>query len=538
MPARCATTAFIAALLAADALAMSPAPPRAPNPSPLRGCCSGLHLKVGVVPFSFPPFWKYDGNASWKYTGFVPDVCDRVIAMEMGATYEFVPKSEDYVTSSLQQLLGDFDMSVEGIEPEIYGRGGDVFEYTAPLYSSEYGGLVLKTTNTVSLWRLFGPFTLSMWLLVVGCIFFLAFLIVIIDALSPQQGEREFKAAFRPSNIVVSVYHAWAFILGGEDYEWLSWAGRFIRLTFLFVVLILGATYTANLAAFFTAPSFKIHGPKSMDELRKSVACTTLGAESTQDPTTGETFVIEPQIKNYVSSYIAPPQQEPDKQGWVHQRLRNGTCHVWVDDVYVLNEYLVRNCQDLSSVEAIRLVPITAAARVRRDRWELAANLSLVITHLRAQPEYRALLRDSFGVGLSCPEGTSGGDTDSIEVRSMGGLFIIFAVGAGIAVIIATVDKILRVVRPERDEQEQAPTTEGEMLKLVLQRLDHLQTSSPRPLLDSGEFGRVHPYPMPPMMLSPAGTGGYHGGGRGGGGTYPDQSAWPQPTPGDPAAAG
>eukprot|EP01065_Artemidia_motanka_P020816 TRINITY_DN2484_c0_g1_i4.p1 TRINITY_DN2484_c0_g1~~TRINITY_DN2484_c0_g1_i4.p1 ORF type:complete len:536 (+),score=131.70 TRINITY_DN2484_c0_g1_i4:46-1653(+) len=535
MPARCATTAFIAALLAADALAMSPAPPRAPNPSPLRGCCSEHHVSLGLVQQHAPPFYTYEDGT---FKGFVPRLWDSVM-VEMGARAVFTDAPEDLLEGLVAAAREDFNVSFAAVTQDAFAKSvAEKFLYTAPLYSSEYGGLVLKTTNTVSLWRLFGPFTLSMWLLVVGCIFFLAFLIVIIDALSPQQGEREFKAAFRPSNIVVSVYHAWAFILGGEDYEWLSWAGRFIRLTFLFVVLILGATYTANLAAFFTAPSFKIHGPKSMDELRKSVACTTLGAESTQDPTTGETFVIEPQIKNYVSSYIAPPQQEPDKQGWVHQRLRNGTCHVWVDDVYVLNEYLVRNCQDLSSVEAIRLVPITAAARVRRDRWELAANLSLVITHLRAQPEYRALLRDSFGVGLSCPEGTSGGDTDSIEVRSMGGLFIIFAVGAGIAVIIATVDKILRVVRPERDEQEQAPTTEGEMLKLVLQRLDHLQTSSPRPLLDSGEFGRVHPYPMPPMMLSPAGTGGYHGGGRGGGGTYPDQSAWPQPTPGDPAAAG
>eukprot|EP01065_Artemidia_motanka_P020814 TRINITY_DN2484_c0_g1_i2.p1 TRINITY_DN2484_c0_g1~~TRINITY_DN2484_c0_g1_i2.p1 ORF type:complete len:538 (+),score=117.54 TRINITY_DN2484_c0_g1_i2:46-1659(+) len=537
MPARCATTAFIAALLAADALAMSPAPPRAPNPSPLRGCCSGRFFTVGLPANSLPPLLMYD-NTTQRFSGFAVTAMDLIFA-ELGYSHSYIPAGRNLAENTIQGLAGGYDIGITAVQAAAYKRPlSQAFRYTAPLYSSEYGGLVLKTTNTVSLWRLFGPFTLSMWLLVVGCIFFLAFLIVIIDALSPQQGEREFKAAFRPSNIVVSVYHAWAFILGGEDYEWLSWAGRFIRLTFLFVVLILGATYTANLAAFFTAPSFKIHGPKSMDELRKSVACTTLGAESTQDPTTGETFVIEPQIKNYVSSYIAPPQQEPDKQGWVHQRLRNGTCHVWVDDVYVLNEYLVRNCQDLSSVEAIRLVPITAAARVRRDRWELAANLSLVITHLRAQPEYRALLRDSFGVGLSCPEGTSGGDTDSIEVRSMGGLFIIFAVGAGIAVIIATVDKILRVVRPERDEQEQAPTTEGEMLKLVLQRLDHLQTSSPRPLLDSGEFGRVHPYPMPPMMLSPAGTGGYHGGGRGGGGTYPDQSAWPQPTPGDPAAAG
>ena len=49
--------------------------------------------------------------------------------------------------------------------------------------------------------------------------------------------------------------------------EWLTWPLKILRTGLLFLVLIVQATYTANLAAFLSAPSIEIHGPATMDGL-------------------------------------------------------------------------------------------------------------------------------------------------------------------------------------------------------------------------------------------------------------------------------
>lgn len=92
--------------------------------------------------------------------------------------------------------------------------------------------------------------------------------------------------------IMKCVYHAWAAILGGEDAEWITWPAKILRIGFLFFILISVSTYTANLAAFFTTPSFILHGPKNMKELKESTACTLMENED---------FVL-PWVKNFVST--------------------------------------------------------------------------------------------------------------------------------------------------------------------------------------------------------------------------------------------
>jgi hypothetical protein len=74
-------------------------------------------------------------------------------------------------------------------------------------------------------------------------------------------------------NFLQTFYHATAMLLGGEEYEWVTWPGRVLRIAFLFVVLILVSTYTANLAAFFSRPTVVIEGPQTYAELRDAIVC-------------------------------------------------------------------------------------------------------------------------------------------------------------------------------------------------------------------------------------------------------------------------
>ena len=49
---------------------------------------------------------------------------------------------------------------------------------------------------------------------------------------------------------MLALYQPWAALLGGEEYEFTTGPGRIFRLGLLFLILITGAKYTANLAAF------------------------------------------------------------------------------------------------------------------------------------------------------------------------------------------------------------------------------------------------------------------------------------------------
>ena len=79
---------------------------------------------------------------------------------------------------------------------------------------------------------------------------------------------------------------------------WPSWASKILRLAVLLAVLVLQATYTANLAAFFSKPSFVMHGPASMEELKESVLCVSW-VELKVEPTTSTRAPVADHPRNW-----------------------------------------------------------------------------------------------------------------------------------------------------------------------------------------------------------------------------------------------
>ena len=65
------------------------------------------------------------------------------------------------------------------------------------------------------------------------------------------------------------------FMVDVRTYEkpFITFSGRLLRLGLLGFALVLNASYTANLAAFFSAPSYTIYGPSTYEELAQMKAC-------------------------------------------------------------------------------------------------------------------------------------------------------------------------------------------------------------------------------------------------------------------------
>jgi len=343
--------------------------------------------------------------------------------------------------------------------------------------------LVRRTEKPIGLWRLFEPFTPGLWAAIAGSTFVFALLIVVVNGLTDgREG-----MGVTPDRTAKAIYHSWAALLGGEDYEWVSWPGRMLRLGLLFMVLLVGSTYTANLASFFTNPSFRIHGPVDRVSLLDATACILDEAVAA---------IAAP----FVKSVIAPNEtlEHSARRQWCHDALQTGLAAVWMDDYASTNEWLLSHCSSVALVPTIQLAPRRLGFMTTRAKSGLAANISAALADLEKKPAFKDIHRESFGWGASCGvSNTPTGDTAQVSFESMAGLFVICgtiaAISLGMSIMLGATRRIRGAHGGAYDEDFQADhtATEGEMLRALLQKVDKLEKHE-KLLQRSGTNASVH----------------------------------------------
>lgn len=208
--------------------------------------------------------------------------------------------------------------------------------HTRPIVQMSLSALSYKTKSQPSDFTLFEPFSVDLWMAVLGALLAYAALLVILSGVLSRCSRR---TPTKPlTDMVSSSYHTFSACVGGEDYEWISGPMRVLRLSLLTFVLVIGSTYTANLAAFFTAPSFTILGPTNSDEFKAAVVCTNSNMANRLAPFVKGTVVLpfpsEPsagQNKNQCEwcststqpsvRHLTPPSRK--YQGWLGSTSRS-----------------------------------------------------------------------------------------------------------------------------------------------------------------------------------------------------------------------
>eukprot|EP00966_Prymnesium_polylepis_P138930 3210350-Prymnesium_polylepis.1 len=198
-----------------------------------------------------------------------------------------------------------------------------------------------------------------------------------------------------------------------------TWRDRLLRLGLLVVVLVMQSTYTANLAAFFTAPEVKYNGPLSLEEVRTASACTSQR---------GNVGYLEP----YVASVIAPALSSWDvgnEQGlrFCRDAIESGEADVWLDTEFELSQYMKSpgSCTTLHPVPAIEILRHSVAFGFRREDAQLAMHVSRAMIHLELNGTTPQLFNEHFNRDGTCPLHEVE-DTTPVGFTSMAGLYIIF----------------------------------------------------------------------------------------------------------------
>jgi len=443
---------------------------RIPSHSTAHRCCLGDHLKIALPDQSQKPYWEYVPTRTPKWSGYLTLMID-ALANEMGFTYEFEEAVYGEQGEPVNLLYGDAQLFLSVVSnPELYHP--DVtqwIQFTVPFLNDFNTALVYKEVTAPSIWRLFDPFTGGLWLATILCVVFSSLLMVMLSALTIQDGQMTGRDALTPRSIIMSLYHATAALTGGEDYEWLSGPSRLFRLGLLFLILILTATYTANLAAFFTKPQVKVYGPKDLTELRTARPCITI-----EDM--GQFLHL------YTGSFIKPTAEDYAQNNvlkFCHDALREKRADVWIAPFTMLNSYLLDHCSDLQLVPSIDILPTRVAFAVASNNSGIKDFMNVAITHWGQMPESLMLLQESFGIGRSCSSTNTVDDTTPIDVPGMGGLFVVFAIVAAAAVVCALIELACHKFRKTEDVIMDHTATEGEMLRYLVEEMKSLRKAAP-----------------------------------------------------------
>jgi hypothetical protein len=265
---------------------------------------AALNVRYGLMPLPYLPYSKWSGDPlvgdrpegfmvdllaelgqylKWNLT-FVPmgPLCVMNAAGQVvGGCPKFATGRDSYLHDVRQQLVDDkFDLSLLYYDDPVGGFAPALraVKQSVAYHTQIHSVGIMKVQTPPPLLALFDPFTADLWGAILAfSVAYGALLFVLHHAASVVNGGGSGSGSGGPWSVREALsmqYHALAMVLAGEALDnWRSRALRLARLGMLLFVLVFGATYTANLAAFFTKPAFRLVGPTTAAALGAAKVC-------------------------------------------------------------------------------------------------------------------------------------------------------------------------------------------------------------------------------------------------------------------------
>ncbi|CAF3849635.1 unnamed protein product, partial [Rotaria sp. Silwood1] len=223
-----------------------------------RAILKGISLRIGVIesiPFTIVTNVIDEfGQNTTKFTGYVPDLIE-LLADKIGfiPNIQLAPLNQTYsgliqavVNGQYDIVLGD--VTVTAIRRELVGFSNAIFDNSLRI-------IMRKTPYvTIELLSFLKPFSRNLWLLVLGACIYAALLICLVE----KNDNEIFQNRSISSQITMSIWYSFGNIVGyGVDFHVNTAAGRLLTAGLYMLSLILVATYTANLASDLTISKSK-----------------------------------------------------------------------------------------------------------------------------------------------------------------------------------------------------------------------------------------------------------------------------------------
>ncbi|XP_046392943.1 ionotropic receptor 25a isoform X2 [Ischnura elegans] len=222
------------------------------------------YLRVGIVEMVPWAYWEEDPIGGGKWTGYCVDFM-KALAERMEVDYELVAYRDGYfgdrrVDGTWDGAIGDLAKGETDLlvaSTVMTSEREEVIDFVAPYFEQTGISIVIrKPVRKTSLFKFMTVLRFEVWLSIVGALTVTGFMIWFLDKYSPysaQNNKKMYPYPCRKFTLKESFWFALTSFTpqgGGEAPKALS-SRTLVAAYWLFVVLML-ATFTANLAAFLT----------------------------------------------------------------------------------------------------------------------------------------------------------------------------------------------------------------------------------------------------------------------------------------------
>ncbi|GLJ11341.1 hypothetical protein SUGI_0153040 [Cryptomeria japonica] len=198
-----------------------------------------------------------DKNNTTIFHGFFIDVFEAAIAyLPYNASYTYIPLGNGSSTHNLENLLQkladkEYDAAIGDIA--ITPSRLRIVDFTQPYVAS---GLVfvvcMKGYSSAEIWSFMKPFTPAMWFTMLAFIIFTGLVVWMLE----HRNNKDFQGKLK-KQIATAVWFIFSTLFFSQSERVKSTLGRIVVLIWLFVILIVASSYTANLTFLLTVEQLK-----------------------------------------------------------------------------------------------------------------------------------------------------------------------------------------------------------------------------------------------------------------------------------------
>ncbi|CAH8548019.1 unnamed protein product [Schistosoma curassoni] len=358
-------------------------------------------------------------------------------------------------------------------------RSQDLF-FIGPFMEDTLGILLNIPEQNEELFQMFLPFRYDIWLCLIGSIFIAAFLITIFSIISPFSAWN--LALPGATSDEVSIYHSVWFTVGGmlmqgQELRAIACSARTVTLLYWLLVLVIQATWQADLTAFLTRNTIQMP-VSSLEDLATSGL--SLGAIKNS----GTVKMIQSATSNeYYSIVYEKIMKNPVILKNINDSIayvRNSTKNVVLDDRIQLMHNLPDNEETLTVVDDKKvIVPFGFAVRLGEEYAPLMLNFMSI---LRERGVIDHLLEKWNVEKVKSTSNTA--TFNLITLYNISGAFIVLSVFVVTSLIVLIIEIKWHKYSLKKEKLHPKSKNSSDGHPSLLRRFTHPKDEIPKPKLD------------------------------------------------------
>ncbi|XP_021832533.1 glutamate receptor 2.7-like [Prunus avium] len=405
-------------------------------------------MKIGVPgKTSFSKFVKVDpsrdNSDKKKYVGFCIEIFDKVIKrLNYSLPYEF------------EAFYGPYDDLVERVHNKVYDAAvGDItvladrldkVEFTQPYMESGLSMIVPKKPEK-STWMFMKPFTWKMWVVTGAILIYTMFVVWFLE----RPSNPEFGGPLK-NQIGTATWFTFSSLFFSHREKIYSNLTRLVVVVWLFVVLILTSSYTANLSSMLTIQRLK---PNLTDiEILKRTN-SKIGCD-------GDSFVMD-YLQTVLGFKLENIVNVSSEYNYTEKFKSKTISAAFLELPYAqvfMNEY----CEGYTSMAPT--YRFGGLSFIFQRGSPIARDFTRAILELLENGELKKLQNDWLTPKNECPNNVTSNGPESLSLNSFTGLYVISGVTSSFCFLLSLAVWGRRFQQQEADQGNASPSPSEETL--------------------------------------------------------------------------